>query len=88
MEMQGLLGILSSKQPVDFQQKFDRSMRARDGQLTEQEIEQMKQDETIMREKIMAAEKTKVYVNFFNKPALKLISKSMLLYHIHHFSTK
>lgn len=36
----------------------------------------MKQDETIMREKIMAAEKTKVYVNFFNKPALKLISKT------------
>lgn len=39
----------------------------------------MKQDETIMREKIMAAEKTKVYVNFFNKPALKLISKSKKL---------
>lgn len=37
----------------------------------------MKQDEAIMREKIIAAEKTKVYVNFFNKPALKLISKSM-----------
>ena len=31
-----------------------------------------------MREKIIAAEKTKVYVNFFNKPALKLISKSNL----------
>jgi hypothetical protein len=41
-----------------------------------------------MREKIMAAEKTKVYVNFFNKPALKLISKSKLKYYIHLFSTK
>lgn len=78
MEMQGLLGILSSKQPVDFQQKFERSIRAREGKLTEEEVEQMKQDEAIMREKIIAAEKTKVYVNFFNKPALKLISKSMI----------
>ena len=63
-------------------------MRARDGQLTEAEVEQMKQDETIMREKIMAAEKTKVYVNFFNKPALKLISKSMLKFDIQFFSTE
>ncbi len=30
-----------------------------------------------MKEKIMAAEKTKAYVNFFNAPAKKLISKSM-----------
>ncbi len=88
MEMQGLLGILSSKQPVDYQQKFERSMRARDGQLTEAEVEQMKQDEAILREKIMAAEKTKVYVNFFNKPALKLISKSMLMFDIQFFSTE
>ncbi len=48
----------------------------------------MKQDETIMREKIMAAEKTKVYVNFFNKPALKLISKSTVTLKIDKFSTK
>ena len=48
----------------------------------------MKQDETIMREKIMAAEKTKVYVNFFNKPALKLISKSKKSLKIDNFSTE
>ena len=41
-----------------------------------------------MREKIIAAEKTKVYVNFFNKPALKLISKSMPTLNIYLFSTK
>jgi hypothetical protein len=27
----------------------------------------------------LAAEKTKVYVNFFNKPAMKLITKSNIL---------
>ncbi len=48
----------------------------------------MKQDEAIMRDKIMAAEKTKVYVNFFNKPALKLISKSMDTLNIDLFSTE
>jgi hypothetical protein len=40
----------------------------------------MKKDEVIMREKIIAAEKTKVYVNFFNRPALKLIKKSKQYY--------
>jgi hypothetical protein len=46
--------------------------------LTEEEIEELKKEETIMRDKILAAEKTKVYVNFFNKPALKLIAKSKI----------
>ena len=79
MELQGLLGIISSKQPVDYQTRFERSVRAREGKLTEEEVEQLKKDEQIMRDKIMAAEKTKVYVNFFNKPAMKLIAKSSLI---------
>jgi hypothetical protein len=29
-----------------------------------------------MREKVLAAEKTKVYVNFFNKHTMRLIKKS------------
>ena len=32
-----------------------------------------------MREKVLAAEKSKVYVNFFNKHTLKLIKKSKLI---------
>ena len=42
MELQSLIGILSSKQPVDYQTRFERSLRAREGKLTEQEIEQVK----------------------------------------------
>ena len=76
MELQGLIAIISSKQPVDYQKRFERSVRARDGKLTEEEVEQVKKDEQILQDKIMAAEKTKVYVNFFNKPAMRLIAKS------------
>lgn len=38
----------------------------------------MKKDEQILHDKIVAAEKTKVYVNFFNTPTLKLIKKSKM----------
>ena len=80
MEFQSLLSILGSKQPVDYKTKFERSLRAREGKLTEEEIEELKKEEAIMRDKILAAEKTKVYVNFFNKPALRLISKSIIVF--------
>ncbi len=39
----------------------------------------MQKEEEIMQAKILAAEKTKVYINFFNKNALKLIKKSIKL---------
>ena len=45
MELQGLIAIISSKQPVDYQKRFERSVRARDGKLTEEEVEQIKKDE-------------------------------------------
>ncbi len=77
MEFQSLLSIISSKQPVDYRTRFERSLRAREGKLTEEEIEELKKEEIVMRDKILTAEKTKVYVNFFNKPAMKLITKSM-----------
>lgn len=44
--------------------------------MTEEEVEAMKKEDMIMKEKILAAEKTKVYINFFNKPALKMIKRS------------
>ena len=76
MELQGLLSVINTKGKVDYQTRFEKSIRAREGALTEEEIDQMKKDEVIMREKILAAEKTKVYVNFFNRPALRLIKNS------------
>jgi hypothetical protein len=79
------MSIIGSKVPIDYQTRFERALRAREGALTEDEKEQMKKDEVIMREKIMAAEKTKVYVNFFNRPALKLIKKSNSLSHYKYF---
>lgn len=79
MELQTLMSLLSSKEPVDYQTRFERALRAQTGQLSEKDHENMQKEEEIMQAKILDAEKTKVYVNFFNKGALKLIKKSKYL---------
>ena len=71
------MSILGSKTKIDYHAKFEKVLRHKEGALTEEEVETMKKEEEIMKEKILAAEKTKVYNNFFNKPALRLIHKSM-----------
>lgn len=76
MELSNLIGIINSKEKVDFKSRFEKIIRMREGQMTEEETEQLQREEQIMKEKILAVEKSKVYVNFFNKPALKLIKKS------------
>jgi hypothetical protein len=88
MELSNLIGILNSKEKVDFQKRFERVIRHREGQMTEEELEQIKRDEAIIKEKILAAEKSKVYVNFFNRPALKLIQQSKSVLRVISFSTK
>lgn len=76
MELSNLIGIINSKEKVDFKARFERIIRMKEGQMTEEEAERHKQDEEAMKDRILSVEKTKVYVNFFNKPAMKLIKKS------------
>lgn len=78
MELQSLIQTLNHKS-IDFRERFDRAQRFQEGKLTEDEISQLKKDEEITKQKIREAEKTKVYVNFFNKAAMKLIKRSNLL---------
>lgn len=47
MELQNLMGILSSKKPIDYNKTFDRGMRARQGALTEEEKDKMKSEEQV-----------------------------------------
>jgi hypothetical protein len=42
MELQNLIGILGSKQTVDYKARFERVIRAKEGELTEKELEQQK----------------------------------------------
>jgi len=65
---------------MDYKERYERSLRMSEGKLTEKEIEEMKREEQILLEKIKQAESTKVYVNFFNKAALRLISKSKVAF--------
>eukprot|EP00347_Sterkiella_histriomuscorum_P024275 403331695 len=75
MELQQLTQILTH-QKIDFQERYDKSTRYHSGKLTEKEQEDIEREDQITKEKITQAEKSKIYVNFFNKYALKLISKT------------
>jgi|LauGreDrversion4_2_1035121.scaffolds.fasta_scaffold1718928_1 hypothetical protein len=46
------------------------------GQRTQEEIEKEEEEDRILARKYQEAEKSKPYINFFNKDALKLMSKS------------
>jgi hypothetical protein len=45
MELTNLLGIVGSKQPVDFKTRFERVIKAQQGKLSEQEIEEFKKED-------------------------------------------
>ena len=47
--------------------------------MTKEDVEQMQEEERIMKEKLKQVESTRKYVTFFNSPALKLIRKSKKL---------
>ena len=46
------------------------------GQRTQEEIEKEEEEDRIIARKYQEAEKSKTYINFFNKDAIKLMSKS------------
>ena len=48
MELQNLMGILGSKKTVDYNSKFDKAMRARQGALTEEEQDKMRSEDQVM----------------------------------------
>jgi len=74
-ELQTLLSILSLKK-MDYKEKYDKGLRQREGKLTDKEEKEMKDEEQVVMDKIKQAEASKIYVDFYNKPALRLISRS------------
>ncbi|CDW87823.1 sel1 domain-containing protein repeat-containing protein [Stylonychia lemnae] len=74
MEMMTLLQMLNMKK-VDFKEKFIRSQRMANNELTEEELQKLRDEEEVIKQKVATAEKSKTYVNLFNKGALKLIAK-------------
>ena len=76
MELQELLGFLNSKEPIDFNRRYAREVKIMKGEMSVEEAERSRREDFILRQKLLEAEKSKVYINFFNKPALKMIKKS------------
>lgn len=74
--MQELLGFLNSKEPVDFNRRYAREVKILKGEMSLEEAEKSRREDYIMRQKLLEAERTKVYINFFNKPALRMIKAS------------
>ena len=73
MEMQNWLQQLNqNKAPIDFNKKFKTALRTIKGYKSQQDLE----DEKIVKEKLAAGEKERKPINFFNKNANKLISRS------------
>jgi len=73
MELMRIASTLNQETPIDYKTRIERSIRMQQGELTEEELQQMQAEERILEEKLKEVEKTRKYNKFFNASSLALM---------------